>query len=115
MSRNGRASMRLARYPIARCGEIAENTCRSAELADGWQCCVFLHQGRYFAVASECPHQRAPLQDAHIGGGELTCRRHGFRFDLRTGECLTASGYTLPTFRVEVEGDVVYVLHWEPE
>lgn len=49
-----------------------------------------------WAVQSRCPHLKAEL--AHFGdvdGTTLTCRMHGWQWDLPTGRCLTSSGHEL--------------------
>lgn len=38
------------------------------------------------AVIAVCPHKLAPLSAAQVCDGEVTCRRHGVRYDLATGE-----------------------------
>ncbi|HEY8453110.1 MAG: Rieske 2Fe-2S domain-containing protein [Micromonosporaceae bacterium] len=47
-------------------------------------------------VQRRCPHLKADLSRfAKIEGDTLTCQMHGWRFDLRTGRCLTSVGKTL--------------------
>ncbi len=49
-----------------------------------------------WAVQSRCPHLKAEL--AHFGvvdGTTLTCRMHGWQWDLTTGKCLTSTGHEL--------------------
>ena len=81
--------------------------------ADGGECLVMLHQGHYYAVGSLCPHQNSPLNGAQAANQEVVCRRHGYRFDLKSGDCRTASGYGLPVYQVDVNDDIVYVSYWE--
>ena len=43
-----------------------------------------------------CPHMKVDLQSfGAIDGDILTCRRHGWQFNLTTGECLTSKDYSL--------------------
>jgi UDP-MurNAc hydroxylase len=43
-----------------------------------------------------CPHMKVDLQSyGSIEGDILTCRRHGWEFNLTTGECLTSKNYSL--------------------
>lgn len=79
---------------------------------DGGECALFYHQGRYYALGSLCPHQNAPLEGAPAIDRTVVCRRHGYRFDIKTGECLTIGGYGLPVFEVEIEDGIVYVSCW---
>ncbi len=44
-------------------------------------------------VQRQCPHRQADLREfGSVDGSVLTCAMHGWRFDLETGECLTARG-----------------------
>ncbi|MEO6570703.1 MAG: Rieske 2Fe-2S domain-containing protein [Ilumatobacteraceae bacterium] len=53
-----------------------------------------------YTVQRRCPHRNADLSvfgeiEAGIGGDELVCTLHGWRFDCDTGRCLTAAGHPL--------------------
>ena len=49
-----------------------------------------------WVVQRRCPHRNADLAVfGEIDGCELTCTLHGWRFDLETGECLTAADHPL--------------------
>ena len=53
---------------------------------------VFVHHGadRWRVFDSRCPHQATDIPLA-LEGAALTCPKHGWRFDVRTGAC-TAQG-----------------------
>ena len=42
------------------------------------------------------------IREGRVEDGVLTCPWHGFRFDLRTGECRTVRGTALAAHAVEV-------------
>ena len=45
-----------------------------------------------YIIERACPHRQADLSVfGEIEGDQLTCTLHGWRFDLATGECLTAT------------------------
>jgi UDP-MurNAc hydroxylase len=47
--------------------------------------------GASFEVGRYCPHSGEDLTTGSVlDGGQLTCLRHGFTFDLATGECVNA-------------------------
>jgi nitrite reductase/ring-hydroxylating ferredoxin subunit len=43
--------------------------------------------GKLLAHAAVCPHWLGPLGEAPVVEGQVTCPWHGYRFDVRTGEC----------------------------
>lgn len=61
------------------------------------------------AYPNACPHLGMPLDDAEIADGVLTCRYHGFRYQLDTGESLTVAEIALPRLPVEISGGRVRV------
>lgn len=45
----------------------------------------------WIAYPAACPHQLGPLTGDVNAQGEVTCPWHGYRFDVRTGDCTTGS------------------------
>ena len=108
--------MRKVRYEVGRRAELTPDVGRVAAIGDdGGQCILALHGGRCHAVGSLCPHQNATLDGAAIENGQIICKRHGYRFDLKTGDCRTVGGYGLPTFPVTEEDGKIFVDVWEYE
>lgn len=56
-----------------------------------------------------CAHLGMQLDMGEIDDGVLTCPYHGFKYDLRSGECLTAPEVQLQAHAVRVVGDRVEV------
>lgn len=56
-----------------------------------------------------CAHLGMQLDMGEIEDGVLTCPYHGFKYDLRSGECLTAPEVQLQAHAVRVVGDRVEV------
>jgi nitrite reductase/ring-hydroxylating ferredoxin subunit len=77
-------------------------------LADREAVVVRAGTGEVFAIARACPHEGYPLEEGMVIGETITCPWHGWRFDLRSGACLTA-GEDTQTFPISVDGDDVLV------
>ncbi len=101
--------MRKVRYAVAQVGDVFPDTGKVVPLGPEGACTLFHHAGKWSAVGSLCPHQNASLDGAPAEGGSVTCRRHGYRFDLKSGDCLTVGGYGIPVFDVSIDADTVYV------
>lgn len=65
--------------------------------------------GSLSASEANCRHQNADLTGGTCEGDIVTCPRHGWRYNLATGECLTESWARLRTFRVWTEDGDVYL------
>lgn len=67
------------RAAAVRAGPAALRLRRPVRLADGTAC----------EVPVFCPHQGLPLEGEPDAEGILTCPWHGYRFDARTGACVS--------------------------
>ena len=71
---------------------------------------VFCLDGEYYAIEDTCTHDGGTLTGGEVEGNEIVCPRHGARFDITTGEALTAPAYEdLETFSVRVHERMVQV------
>jgi nitrite reductase/ring-hydroxylating ferredoxin subunit len=48
---------------------------------------VFAIDGEYYAMKNLCPHHGVALAGGTLENGTVRCPGHGFRFNLKTGEC----------------------------
>jgi len=76
---------------------------------NGQELLLINFKGEIFACENECPHQGSPLQSGIVKEGHLSCPRHGYRFDLKTGSCLDNPAYTLKIYPVTTSGDEILV------
>jgi phenylpropionate dioxygenase-like ring-hydroxylating dioxygenase large terminal subunit len=60
-------------------------------------------------IEIQCKHQGADLSEAKIIQNRVTCPRHGWIYDLTTGQCLNHVSAPLRRHEVLVEGDVIKV------
>lgn len=65
--------------------------------------------GKVMAFRNQCPHMGMPLDGGMTDGAIITCPWHGFRFDLSTGECMTAPHVQLEPFPVRVEDQKIWI------
>ena len=64
----------------------------------------------YYAIKDTCPHKAtAPLLRGKLDGLGVKCPNHGYRFDLKTGECNVDSVYNTKVFDVKVENNKVLI------
>jgi len=82
---------------------------KKAVTVNGQEILLINIKGEIFACESECPHQGAPMNTGIVKDGYLSCPRHGYRFDLKTGSCLDNPAYTLKIFPVTITGDEILV------
>ncbi len=64
-----------------------------------------------FAWVDRCPHAGAPLRIGKRHGEELTCARHGWTFNLLSGQSVPENNpeFALTPVPVKIEGDHVLV------
>ncbi len=119
------------RHVVADADEI-DNGERIVTQIKGREITVFRYDGDYYAYLNWCAHQGGPCGEGTLTGtsiasydretgevdsywgreGEiLNCPWHGWEYDLTTGDCLSRTGVTLPSYPVEIEdGEIVVTL-----
>ncbi|GAB4336310.1 MAG: hypothetical protein Kow0037_17390 [Calditrichia bacterium] len=76
------------------------------------RCCevvVFETSEGYFAVENRCPHVGARLHQGIVEGNDLTCIWHGWKFDLKSGQCYNEYWASLKKYPIEIDGDNLYI------
>jgi nitrite reductase (NADH) small subunit len=56
-----------------------------------------------YAVQDRCPHRGGPLSEGLVGGGQVVCPYHAYRFELASGECVNDPGCSIRSFPVRAE------------
>ncbi len=74
---------------------------------------VFVHRnGSELQVYdSRCPHQVTNIPHLALEDGRLTCPKHQWAFDIKTGECVEKGDRPLTRFKHKTEGGRLYV-YW---
>ena len=65
--------------------------------------------GSFYAIEMLCKHQNADLSAGTLDGDVATCPRHGWKYNVRTGECLTNPSTPLRRFALKVEDGTISV------
>lgn len=95
-------------HEAARLNDIPEGGVLVAQLKDDKL--ILSRQGSIVTCfRNACAHLGLPLHDGEVEAGILACPYHGFRYDLTSGECLTAPAVQLEQFAVRVIGQRVEV------
>lgn len=66
--------------------------------------------GDYVACQTMCPHQDVPLCEGLFDGAVLTCHQHLWQWDIRSGAPMGLAEGPLECYKVEVDGDSVYIV-----
>jgi nitrite reductase/ring-hydroxylating ferredoxin subunit len=75
-----------------------------------WPVMVTIVDGALVAFQGVCPHDDVDLRDyGKLDGRELTCRVHGYRFDIFDGHCEHVPGLHLRRYKVTEIGDDIWV------
>ena len=72
-------------YSLGSVDQIPLGEGRNFRIGDTEIAIFHTRQGIY-ATQAECPHRRGPLADGLVGGTQVTCPFHAWKFDLKTGE-----------------------------
>lgn len=84
--------------------EIAEGEVKRVECATRT---VFVYrEGDDFKVYdSHCPHQVTNIPHLALEGLTLTCPKHQWKFDIRTGACIEKGKHPMKSFETKVAGE----------
>ncbi len=76
----------------------------------GKKIAVFLNKdGHFFATEILCKHQGSDLTLGKRDGDVYTCVRHGWKYNIKTGECLNQPSPKLKKFKTKLEGEYIRV------
>ncbi len=70
---------------------------------------LFNVDGTLYATDDACAHAGASLGSGKLQGMIVTCRAHGFRYDVTTGRCTNIQGLQLARYEVKVNDGKIFV------
>jgi nitrite reductase/ring-hydroxylating ferredoxin subunit len=94
---------------VGRVEDVPAGRGATVELLDGTELALYNVNGAFFAIENFCPHKGAPLADGRLCGHTVECDWHGWRFDVRTGQCLTNTG-DVETYEVIIEDGLIKIM-----
>jgi len=95
--------------PVAKVDEVPKDARKRVEV-NGERISIFNIDDTYYAIRDTCPHKKtAPLIRGTLDGIGIKCPNHGYRFDLKTGDCNIDPALKTRTFQVKVEGEDICV------
>jgi nitrite reductase/ring-hydroxylating ferredoxin subunit/Fe-S cluster biogenesis protein NfuA len=94
--------------PAGMLAEIPEGSVRTLD-AGGVDVILYRRGATVTCFQDACSHLGLTISTGAITDGVITCPHHGFRYDLATGECLTAPVVRLRSQDVRVTGDRVEI------
>ena len=65
--------------------------------------------GSFWATEIGCKHNNFDLTNGKFKGDEVRCPRHGWVYNIRSGQCLNQKSAPLRRHELEVRGDDIYV------
>ena len=66
---------------------------------------VYRDNGNLYAIDAACTHEDGPLGESEVEDGVITCPYHDWRFELKTGHCLTDPSRPVAAYGIkEVDG-----------
>lgn len=71
--------------------------------------CYVVRSGNEFVVYdAHCPHKDNVIMDSGAMGAQLTCPFHEWKFDLKTGECISGGKTPLKKLPVKIEDGKIF-------
>ena|SRR5215475_15771811 len=85
----------------ARVDQIPPGTGTMVNVA-GKDVAIFNVDGNIYAIDDTCVHQGSSLSQGKLDGKVVTCRGHGWRFDVTTGYVTSSPGFGVASYPVKV-------------
>lgn len=94
-------------HDVAVMDQISEGTTRHT--CDDRDVFIYKEADQISVYDSRCPHQTTNIPELAIDGKKLACPKHGWCFDLTTGECIEKGNRPLNSFDWQQNGEMLQV------
>ena len=95
---------------VAPLNEVPPGAGKSFTVA-GTGVALFNVDGTIYAIGDSCLHQGSSLAAGKFDGKVVTCRSHGWRYDVTTGGMMNVAGYGVASYAVKVvDGRILIAL-----
>jgi nitrite reductase/ring-hydroxylating ferredoxin subunit len=89
--------------PVAALADVAVGAPHQV-VADGTPICLVRVGDEVHAIGDTCTHQGGALSGGKLAGHRLACPRHGWMFDVRTGQCtFPPRGTAVPRYPTRID------------
>ena len=95
---------------VGKSADVPAGRGATVKLKGGAEIALFNVGGKFYALENFCPHKGVPLADSVLDGKQVECRLHGWRFDVRTGFCLTKKTCSIEAYQVLIEDDLIKIV-----
>ena len=93
---------------VAKKADIPAGSGKTVQL-DGKPVAIFNVEGAFYAIDDTCLHRGGTLGGGTLDGSIVTCPRHGWQYDVKTGVHTTNPEVKVKTYEVKIDGEDVLV------
>lgn len=94
---------------LAKLSEFTSRRMKSFQILGKFVAIVKDRDGSFYATEIACKHNNADLTTGQFRGDVVTCPRHGWVYNIRTGECLNQPSAPLRRHALKIQGGDIYV------
>lgn len=99
----------MARQFVCNRQDVEPGSMSGFDLPGGARIVLLRVEDRYHACDRVCPHQEVDLDEGMFDGEVLTCHQHMWQWKIETGEAVGLAECPLNVYKVEVEGESIFV------
>lgn len=70
---------------------------------------IFKKNEKLLVFDNRCPHQSTMIPENGVNDTVLTCPKHGWKFDLESGECIERGNKNLTNYETKIENNRLYI------